>query len=53
MVRPRVHAELKLTGESCSRKRVAKIMKAAKMRKKFKTTTKADPKAVPAVNLLL
>lgn len=53
---PRVHAELKLTGEACSRKRVAKIMRtagiAAKMRKKFKTTTKADPKAVPAVNLL-
>ena len=53
---PRVHAELKLTGESCSRKRVAKIMKAAgiaaKMKKKFKVTTKADPKAVPAVNLL-
>jgi len=53
---PRVHAKLKLTGESCSRKRVARIMRAAgivaKMRKKFKRTTKADPKAVPAVNLL-
>jgi putative transposase len=53
---PRIHAELKLKRESCSKKRVAKIMKAAgiaaKMKKKFKVTTKADPKAVPAVNLL-
>lgn len=53
---PRIHAELKLNGESCSRKRVAKIMRvsgiAAKMKRKFKVTTKADPKAVPAINLL-
>lgn len=53
---PRIHAELREDGETCSRKRVAKIMKkegiAAKMKKRFKVTTKANPKAIPAPNLL-
>ena len=53
---PRVHAELKDQGETCSRQRVAKLMKKAgimaKMTKKFKVTTKANPKAKAAPNLL-
>ena len=40
---PRVHAKLKTLGESCSRRRVAKLMQKehlqAKMRKKWKITT--------------
>ena len=40
---PRIHAELLAMGESCSRQRVARLMKAekimAKMHKKFKKTT--------------
>jgi transposase InsO family protein len=53
---PRISAELCETGETCSRKRVAKIMKIAgiesKMKKRFKTTTRANPKAAVASNLL-
>jgi putative transposase len=53
---PRIHAELKDQGETCSRHRVAKLMKKAgiiaKMAKKFKITTKANPKAKAAPNLL-
>ena len=53
---PRVHADLKDQGETCSRHRIAKLMKksgiVAKMTKKFKTTTKANPKAKAAPNLL-
>lgn len=53
---PRIFAQLHEEGELCSRKRVSKIMKnagiAAKMKKRFKVTTKANPKAVPAPNLL-
>lgn len=53
---PRIHAELKDQGESCSRQRVARIMRkagiAAKMVKKFKVTTQVDTKATPAPNLL-
>jgi transposase InsO family protein len=53
---PRIYAELREDGETCSRKRVAKIMKkegiAAKMKKRFKVTTRANPKAIPAPNLL-
>jgi transposase InsO family protein len=41
---PRVHAELKANGESCSRRRVARLMKKhgikAKMAKRFKVTTR-------------
>lgn len=53
---PRVHAELQEEGEICSRKRVAKIMHqagvVAKMKKRFKVTTRANPDALPAPNLL-
>ncbi len=49
---PRVHIELKKEGEKCSRKRVARIMRKegiqAKTRKKWKKTTKNNPKAIPA-----
>lgn len=47
---PRVHAELKKQGETCSRKRIARLMKAekiqAKMRKRWKRTTQASKKVV-------
>lgn len=53
---PRIHAELKEQGEACSKQRVAKLMKksglAAKMKKKFKVTTKSSSKAKAAPNLL-
>lgn len=53
---PRIHAELHSQGETCSRKRVARLMKKAgieaKMKKRFKVTTKANPKAKAAPNLL-
>jgi putative transposase len=53
---PRIHAELQSQGEVCSRKRVARLMKKAgieaKMKKRFKVTTKSDPKAKAAPNLL-
>jgi transposase InsO family protein len=53
---PRIHADLKEQGETCSRQRVAKLMKkagiVAKMAKKFKVTTKVNPKAKAAPNLL-
>lgn len=45
---PRIHAELLAMGESCSRPRVARLMKAekivAKMHKKFKKTTQQSSK---------
>jgi len=53
---PRVHAELIAQGKKCSRKRIAKLMKKsgieAKMKKRFKVTTKVNPKAKAAPNLL-
>lgn len=53
---PRIHAELKEQGETCSRQRVARVMKKAgimaKMTKKFKVTTKVDTQAKAAPNLL-
>jgi putative transposase len=53
---PRIHAELGSHGEVCSRKRVARIMRnagvQAKMKKRYKITTQANPKVVPAPNLL-
>ena len=53
---PRIHAELRENGETCSRKRVSKIMQqegiAAKMKRRFKVTTKANPDAMHAPNLL-
>ena len=53
---PRIYAELREEGEMCSRKRVSKIMKKsgimAKMKRRFKVTTRANPKAALAPNLL-
>ena len=53
---PRMHVELLEDGETCSRQRVAKIMRkagiAAKMKRKFKITTISNPDAIPAPNLL-
>jgi len=53
---PRIHAELLARGLSCSRPRVARIIKAAgikaKMSRLFKRTTRANPKAVVVPNLL-
>lgn len=53
---PRICAELREEGEICSRKRISKIMKkagiTAKMKKRFKVTTRANPKASVAPNLL-
>src|SRR3990167_9331533 len=53
---PRVHRELKKSGVSCSRKRVARLMRQEKIqsktRKKWKITTKSNPKAEAAPNHL-
>jgi putative transposase len=53
---PRIHAELVEGGTRCSRKRVARLMRRegiqAKMRKRFKVTTRVNPKAAAAPNLL-
>lgn len=53
---PRIHAALSHLDKSCSRKRVARLMRQAglqaKMRKRFKRTTQANPDAKPAQNLL-
>lgn len=53
---PRICSELRTSGETCSRKRIARIMQkhdmAAKMKKRFKVTTKANPNEIPAPNLL-
>lgn len=52
---PRIYSELKAGGEVCSRKRVARLMQqhqiVAKMKKRFKVTTKANIKAIAAPNL--
>ncbi|CDZ80324.1 putative transposase OrfB [Candidatus Rubidus massiliensis] len=53
---PRVHAVLKKQGETCSRRKVAKIMREekiqAKMRKRWKKTTKVNEKAEVSLNHL-
>jgi putative transposase len=53
---PRIHAELKEQGESCGRKRVARIMREnniqAKHKRKFKATTDSQHKFPVAPNLL-
>ncbi|MCX6013516.1 MAG: IS3 family transposase [Chloroflexi bacterium] len=53
---PRIHAELISKGDICSRKRICRLMKKsgiqAKMKKRFKITTKASAKAIAAPNLL-
>ncbi len=53
---PRVHAELRAAGRSCSRRRVARLMHEAglrgKVRNRYKSTTQADPTHPPAQDLV-
>jgi putative transposase len=53
---PRIHAQLRIQGESYSRKRIARIMNTeglqAKMKRRFKVTTQVDLLAKKAPNLL-
>ncbi len=53
---PRIQAEIKSQGDYYSRKRIARLMQQegiqAKMKKRFKKTTKVNPKAKVAPNLL-
>jgi len=54
---PRIHAELTMgMGIRCSRKRVARLMRAAGLcgisRRKAKGTTRRDPKATPSADLV-
>jgi putative transposase len=54
---PRLHAALRAAGERVSRKRVARLMRQAQLRgvargRARPRTTRADPAAVPALNLL-
>ena len=53
---PRIHAALIAKEETCSRQMVASIMRKdgiqAKMKKRFKVTTKVNPKAPAAPNIL-
>lgn len=54
---PRIHAALRKKGVTCSRKRVARLMRldhiaARRARKRIPRTTQRDPQAIPASNLL-
>lgn len=54
---PRIHAALQRKGVTCSRKRVARLMRldqiaARRARKRIPRTTQSDPKAMPAPNWL-
>jgi len=53
---PRIHKDLKASGEKVSRKRVARLMKQqglrGKCKRRFKVTTKSNPKRVAVQNLL-
>lgn len=53
---PRIHAQLREQGESCSRRRVARLMChagiQAKMKQRFKVTTRVNPAVRAAPNLL-
>lgn len=54
---PRIHAALRKNGVTCSRKRVARLMRldhlaARRARKRIPRTTQRNPEAIPAPNLL-
>jgi len=54
---PRIHVALRQMGWACGRNRVARLMRlhgisARKVRRRFPVTTRRDPRAVPAPNLL-
>ena len=54
---PRIHAALQRKGVTCSRKRIARLMRvhglaARKAHKRFPHTTARNPRALPAPNLL-
>jgi transposase InsO family protein len=54
---PRIHAALQRKGVTCSRKRVARLMRlyqiaARRAHRRIPRTTQRDPKAMPAPNLL-
>ena len=54
---PRIHAALQRKGITCSRKRVARLMRldhiaARRARRRIPRTTQRDPNTVPAPNLL-
>jgi len=53
---PRVHAELRALGVRCARRRVARLMRVAGlrgwMRSRKRRTTRRDPRAAPAPDLL-
>jgi putative transposase len=54
---PRIHAALRKKGVTCSRKRVARLMRldqiaARRARRRLPHTTQRDPEALPAPNLL-
>ena len=53
---PRIHAELRYAGSSCSRKRIARLMRTAGLegvhRRRFARTTVRDRSAAPAADLV-
>jgi len=54
---PRIHAALRRNGVTCTRKRVARLMRldhiaARRARRRIPRTTQKDPNAIPAPNLL-
>ena len=53
---PRVHAEMKARGEKCGRHRVARLMREkglhGRVRRRYRTTTKSDPRHPVAPNLV-
>lgn len=53
---PRIHRALRQCAQCCSRKRVARLMRGDGLRgkraRRYRSTTQADPRQVPAPNLL-